>query len=153
MHYAIVLAHATDEKTRVEIRRRVLRIHYQAGDIDKVIQGYQGLIRDKGATNDDRLLYADLLFDAGRIQDASREYTQLVETLEPSDRRVWAQYRLAVSYRAQGQVDKSKQLLAQMATSQELTGAFGSTIRAAVAAQNMALSLVATKETREKNQK
>ena len=152
-HYAIVLAHATDEKTRLDIRRRVLRIHDQAGDIDKVIQGYQGLIRDKVATNDDRLLYADLLFDAGRIQDASREYSQLVETLEPSDRRVWAQYRLAVSYRAQGQVDKSKQLLAQLATSQELTGAFGSTIRAAVAAQNMALSLVATKETREKNQK
>ncbi len=153
MHYAIVLAHATDEKTRVEIRRRVLRIHYQAGDIDKAIQGYQGLIRDKVATNNDRLVYADLLFDAGRTQDASREYTQLVETLESSDRRVWAQYRLAMSYRAQGQVEQSKQLFAQMATSQELTGAFGSTIRAAAAAQNMALDLVATKETREKNQK
>lgn len=152
-HYAIVLAHATDDKTRLDIRRRVLRIHHEEGEIDKALQGYQGLIRDKVATNDDRLLYADLLFDAGRIQDASHEYTQLVEMLEPSDRRVWAQYRLAVSYRAQGQVDESQQLLAQLATSQELAGAFGSAIRSAAAAQNMELRFVATKEAREENKK
>jgi len=152
-HYAIVLAHATDDKTRVDIRRLVVRIHYQAGEIAKAIQGYQELIRDKVATHDDRLLYADLLFDAGRIQDASHEYTQLVEMLEPSDRRAWAQYRLAVSFRAKGQMNESQQLLAQLATSQELAGAFGSAIRSAAAAQNMELRFVATKETREENKK
>ncbi len=111
------------------------------------------MIRDKVATNEDRLLYADLLFHAGQIQDASREYGQLVEALDPSDGRAWAQYRLAVSYRAQGQVEESKQLLAQLATSQELTGALGLTIRSAAAAQNMELRLVDTKETGEKKQK
>jgi hypothetical protein len=44
-------------------------------------------------------------------------------------------------------------LLDQLATSQELTGAFGTTIRSAAAAQNMELRLVSTKEAREKKQK
>lgn len=153
-HYAKVLAHVTDEETRLQVRRRLLRIQQQAGEIDKAIQGYQALIRDNVATNADRLMYADLLFDAGRVQDAGREYAQLVDVLESNDRRLWAQYRLAVSYRAQGKIEESEQLLAQLTTATgDRAGEFGSAIRAAAAAQKMELRLVATEETREKKQK
>ena len=98
-HYATVLAHETDEKARVNIRRRLLRIQHQAGEFEQAIQGYQALIRDNVATTEDRLMYADVLFDGGKIQEANQEYAQLVDALEPSDRQVWAQYRLAAVQR------------------------------------------------------
>ena len=152
-HYAIVLAHVTDEKQRLQIRRRLLRIQFQAGDIGKAIQGYQDLIRDNVATEDDRLMYADVLFDAGRIQEASQEYEQIVKGSKSFKGRAWAQYRLAVSYLAQGKVDESKALFTQLATSEDLEGEFGSAVRAAAAAQQMGIRLVATEEIREKNKK
>lgn len=152
-HYGIVLAHVTDDVTRLQVRRRILRIQHQGGETEKAIQGYQALIHEKVATNEDRLLYADVLFDAGKFKDASLEYGQLAEILDPSDGQMWAQYRLAVTYREQGKVAESKALLEQLATSQELTGAFGTTIRSAAAAQTMELRLVSTKEAREKKQK
>ena len=152
-HYGVVLAHATDEDMRLRVRRRLLRIQQQAGDIDKAIQGYHDLIQDKVATDDDRLMYADLLFDAGRISNASQEYEQLVKEIDSPKGKLWAQYRLAVSYRAQGKVDASKSMLAQLMTSDDLKGEFGSAVRAAAAAQQMEIRLVATEEIREKNKK
>ncbi len=152
-HYAIMLAHVTDEGQRLNIRRRLLRIQHQAGEIDKAIQGYRDLIRDKVATDDDRMLYADVLFDSGRIKEAVQEYEHLVENIASSKWRVWAQYRLALSYRAQGRVDESKTMLAQLASSEDVQGEFGAAVRAAASAQQMEIRLVATEEIREKNKK
>jgi tetratricopeptide (TPR) repeat protein len=152
-HYATVLAHVTDEEAQVKIRRRLLRIQHQAGEVDQVIQGYQALIRDKVATKDDRLMYADVLFDGGKIQEANHEYAQLVEALEPSEPQVWAQYRLAVSYRALGKIDESTQVLAKLTKSEDVPGEFAAAIRAAAVAQKTELRLVAAEERREKNKK
>ncbi len=152
-HYAVVLAHATDDDMRLRTRRQLLGIQQQAGDIDKAIQGYQELIRDKVATDDDRLRFADVLFDAGRFQEASQEYEQLVEVMESSKGRVWAQYRLAVSYRVLGKVEDSKSILAQLTASDDIKGEFGLAVRAAAAAQEMEIRLVAMEENREKNKK
>lgn len=152
-HYASVLAHTTDKEKRLQIQRRLLRIQYRAGDVDKAIQGYQILIRDNVATEDDRLMYADVLFETGRTKEAVQEYEQLVKESTSSKGRVWAQYRLAVSYRAQGRVDESKGVLAQLATSEDVQGEFGTAIRAVASAQQMEIRLVATEGTREKNKK
>jgi len=152
-HYAIMLSHVTDEDMRLQIRRRLLRIQYQAGDIDKAIQGYRDLMHDKVATDEDRLMYADVLFDVGRIKEAVQEYELLVERIPSPKERVWAQYRLALSYRAQGRVDESKTMLAQLAASEDVQGEFGSAVRAAASAQQMEIRLVTTEEIREKNKK
>lgn len=152
-HYTTVLSHVTDKESRLQVRRRLLRIYHQAGEVEKTIKGYQALIREKLATDEDQLLYADVLFESGRIKEASGEYTRLVDALEPSDRRMWAQYRLAMSYRALGKKDESEELLAQLASSPKNPGEFGSTIRAAAAAQQVEMRLVSTEETREKNKK
>lgn len=152
-HYAIMLAHVTDTAQRLNIRRRLLRIQYQAGDIDKAIQGYQDLMREKIATDDDRLMYADVLFDSGRMKEAAQEYEQLVERLTSSKARIWAQYRLAGSYRAQGRVEESKAMLTQLASLEDVQGEFGAAVRAAASAQQMEIRLVATEEIREKNKK
>jgi len=151
-HYGRVLTHVTDEQTRLQMRRRLLRIQQQAGEFDKAIQGYQNLIRDQVATNEDRLVFADVLFDAGRMQEASQEYRHLIEVLKPSDHRMWAQYRLALSFRAQGKLEESRNIITRLADARDSPGEFGSAIRAAAAAQKMELRLVATKEHREKTQ-
>ncbi|MDT7041926.1 tetratricopeptide repeat protein [Candidatus Nitronereus thalassa] len=152
-HYSTVLAHVTEEEDRVNIRRRLIRIQHQAGEIEKAIQGYQALIRDKVATNEDRLMYADVLFDGGKIQEANQEYAQLVEALEPSDLQVWAQYRLAVTYRELGKIDESTKILAKLTKSNDIAGEFASAVRAAAVAQKTELRLVVAEERREKNKK
>ena len=152
-HYGRILAHATDDQIRLATQRQVVRIYQRAGEYDKAIQGSQDLIGNKGATTEDRLLYADVLFDAGRFSEAGEEYNVLRESLDSPDRRLWAQYRLAVSYRAQGKIEDAKKLLTQLTAAQESTDEFDTAIRAAAAAQNMELRLVSTEKSREKNKK
>lgn len=152
-HYARVLTHTKDEETRVSIQRQLVRLYHQTGAYEKAIRAYQDLLQSEAATTADRLQYADVLYDAKKIEAAMREYNALIDVLESPEHKAWAQYRLALSYRMKGNLEQSKQLFAQVEDSLEPEGAFNSAIRAAVAAQNMELQLLSVRKSREENQK
>lgn len=139
--YDIVLAHAETEEGRVRVRRKIIHVLRNAGRLDEAIREYQALIREQVANSEDALALADLLSEKGRDREAAAAYEKFTESNDSPDLQLWAQYRLAMSYRKLGKVEKADQLFSHLAKTEAPTGGLGTAILATVAAQQSQMNM------------
>ena len=141
-HYAKVLSHVSVPEEKRQVLKQIIKIFRVSGQVEKSIEGYRRLLRDFGETAEDRAVLGDLLFEAGKYQEAIGEYVK-VGTLDPTPTlQLWRKYRLAVSYRHIGKTVESKKLLDELVEVKGSNSRLENAIRAAAVAQGSEYLLV-----------
>jgi tetratricopeptide (TPR) repeat protein len=132
--FLIAEVHAQTESERIKAKRLIIWAKRQGGDRRGAIQDIQQLIKEKLADTGDRLALADLLFDDKQFQKAATEYEGLTSAKMESDLLLWAEYRLALSYRNIGKLKESDQILATLKSKTSQKDGLGSAIMAVASA-------------------
>lgn len=141
-HYSKVLSHVSLLNDKRIVLRKVLDMFRKSGQLEKSIEGYERLIRDYGMTAEDTVGLGDVLFEAGRYQEAIGAYVRLGE-LDPSAAlQIWGKYRLALSYKQMGNMVLAKQLLNELIGDEHSGSRLEKAIQAAAFAQESGFRLM-----------
>ncbi|MCZ6800950.1 MAG: tetratricopeptide repeat protein, partial [Nitrospirae bacterium] len=132
--FVIAGVHAQIESERIKAKRLIIWAKRQGGDRTGAIRDSQRLIQEQTADTRDHLALADLLFDDKQFQEAATEYEGLTKAEMENDLLLWAEYRLALSFRNLGKAKEANQILTTLRGKISQDGGLGSTILAVASA-------------------